>query len=375
VTSATRLKCLIVGGGVVGLAVAVSLARRGAQVRVLERGGRCGEGASAAAAGMLATGAEATESGPFQQLCRTSWELWPVWTAELLRTTGVDCELNRSGLVRVTSSAEGVSRLEQQAGLQRRSGVEVSALLDPSQLSELVPGLGPAALAGLHYPNDWHVHSHRVVEALIAACAVHQVVIETDTEVVAIEPRPDGPWLSLADGRKADADYVVVCAGSWSGQLMEPTPTGTAPVLPVRGQIVALNPGRPLLSVILFGDHGYVLQKRSGLVLAGTTEEHVGYQPWPTAGGVATVTATAVELLPELSGSRFAYVWAGLRPQSSDGRPLLGRTESGGRVLLATGHFRNGVLLAPVTGELIARAVFEGGDPPELAAFTPRRLA
>ncbi len=359
----------------VGLAVAVSLARRGAQVRVLERGGRCGEGASAAAAGMLASGAEATESGPFQQLCRTSWELWPSWSDELLRTTGVDCELDRSGLVRVTSSPEGVSRLEQQAGLQRRRGVEVSALLEPPQLSELVPGLGPSTLAGLHYPNDWQVHSHRVVEALIAACAVHRADIETDTEVVTIEPRPDGPRLSLADGRTEGADYAVLCAGSWSGQLMEPTPAGTSPVVPIRGQIVALNPGRPVLPVILFGDHGYVLQKRSGLVLAGTTEEHAGYQAWPTAEGVASVTETAVELLPELAEARFAYVWAGLRPQSSDGRPLLGRTETGGRILLATGHFRNGVLLAPVTGELIARAVLEGTDPPELAAFSPQRLA
>jgi glycine oxidase len=360
---------------VVGLAVAVSLARRGASVRVLEREARCGEGASGAAAGMLAEGAEATEAGPFQGLCRSSRELWPSWSEELRRTTGVDCELDRTGLVRVTNSAEGRRRLEQQSSWQKSHGVEVSSLLGPSQLAQLVPGLGPAALAGLHYPNDWHVHSHRVVEALIAACAVHGVKIETETEVSAIESRPGGSRLSLVDGRTVEADYVVVCAGSWSGRLLGFFGAGETAVEPVRGQIVAIDPGRPLLSVILFGDHGYLLQKRSGLVLAGTTEEHVGYQPWPTVDGVRQVVAVAVELLPELSGARFAYAWAGLRPRGPDGRPLLGRTELGGRMLLATAHYRNGVLLAPVTGELIARAVFEGADPPELEAFSPRRFA
>lgn len=354
------------------MAVAVSLARRGAEVRVLERGRVCGEGASGAAAGMLAEGAEATEPGPFQELCQSSRELWPNWAEELQRTTGVDCELVRTGLVRVTATAEGARKLELQASWRRSQGVEVSEVMEPSQLRRLVPGLGPTVLAGLHYLNDWHVHSHRVVEALVTACAAQGVAIETETEVAAIEARAVRPRVSLADARTAGADFVVVCAGSWSGQLL-----GLAPemrVEPVRGQIVAIDPGRQLLPVILFGDHGYLLQKRSGLLLAGTTEEHVGYQPWPTLDGVQLVAVSAVELLPELARARFAGAWAGLRPHATDGWPLLGRTESGGKVLLATAHYRNGVLLAPITGELIARAVFEGTDPPELAAFSPRRL-
>jgi len=373
VTSVERRQCLVVGGGVIGLAVAVSLARQGAQVRVLERGTRCGEGASGAAAGMLAADAEATEAGPFQELCRSSRALWPSWAEELLRTTGVDCELERTGLVQTTASPEGVARLEQKLSWQLSHGVEVPSLLDPSQLRQLVPGLGPHVLAGIHYPNDWHVHSHRVVEALVAACAVQGVAIATDTEVSSIEPRPAGPRLYLAAGRTVAADYVVVCAGSWSGRLLGLAGASESAVEPVRGQIVAIDPGRPLLPVILFGDRGYLLQKRSGLVLAGTTEEHVGYQPWPTADGVRGVLVAAVELLPELAGARFAYAWAGLRPHARDGRPLLGRTEPGGRVLLATAHYRNGVLLAPITGELIARAVFEDADPAQLAEFSPQR--
>jgi len=375
VNPATRAQCLVIGGGIVGLAVAVSLARKGGAVRVLERGDQCGEGASGAAAGMLAAGAESTAAGPFQELCRSSRELWPSWADELRATTGVDCELDRTGLVSVTTSRQGARRLEQQAKWQQGHGVEVSSLLEPGQLRQLVPGLSSTVVAGIHYPNDWHVHSHRVVEALVAACARLEVAIETKTEVTGIEPGLKGVHVTLGNGRSEDADYLVVCAGSWSQQLLGPAGAGKNTVEPVRGQIVAIDPGRPVLSVILFGDDGYLLQKRSGLVLAGTTEERVGYQPWPTVDGVRTVAQAAIELLPELALARFAYAWAGLRPHATDGRPLLGRTEPGGRVLLATAHYRNGVLLAPITGELIARAVLEGVDPPELTPFRPGRSA
>jgi glycine oxidase len=357
------------------LAVADALVRRGARVRILERGARCGEEASAAAAGMLAGGAEATGADPFQDLCRASRQLWPNWAAELERESGLDCELELTGLVRVTGSEEVALELERKSSWQRDHGVEVSPLLDAPQLSQLVPGLGSSVLAGLHYPTDGHIHSHRLTAALVAACTRHGVAIETDTEVVAIDIRASRPRLSVSGDRELEADYVVVCAGSWSGALMPPSASGQLSVEPVRGQIVALDPGRQVLPVIVFGDHGYLLQKRSGLVLAGATEERVGYQSWPTAEGVGRLLTAAIDLMPKLSQAPFAYAWAGLRPHTADGWPLLGRTEAGGRVLLATAHYRNGVLLAPVTAELIARAVFEGSDPPQLGPFSPGRLA
>jgi glycine oxidase len=324
---------------------------------------------------MLAEGAEVSTEGPFQDLCRQSRALWPSWADDLLAMTGVDCELDRTGLLRVTRSAAGSGRLAQRRSWQLSHGLEVSDLMDRDQLANLLPGLGRSVVAGLRYPGDWHVHSHRVVDALVAACRVHGVAIETDTEATAIEPRSGRPRLRLHSGEVADADYVVICAGSWSGGLLSAAMKKECPVEPVRGQIVALDPGRPLLPLILFGDDGYLLQKRSGLILVGTTEELVGYRPWPTAEGVERLTGMASELLPELGEARFAYAWAGLRPHLADGLPLLGRLEPGGRVLVATAHYRNGVLLAPITGQMIARAVLEGEDPPDLAAFSPERLA
>ncbi|MFZ0168143.1 MAG: glycine oxidase ThiO [Candidatus Dormiibacterota bacterium] len=367
--------CLVVGAGVVGLSVALSLARRGATVRIFERAPKCGQAASAAAAGMLAEGAEVSAEGPFQDLCRQSRALWPNWAAELMAETGVDCELERTGLLRVTSSAEVSQRLSASRGWQISHGVEVSDLLNPAELSKVLPGLGGSVVAGFRFPGDWHVHSHRVVDALVAACRVRGVEIETDVEVTALEPGSRRPRIRFNHDQGLEADYVVICAGSWSGGILSAAVKRGCRVEPIRGQIVALDPGRPLLPLILYGDDGYLLQKRSGLVLVGTTEEHVGYQPWPTAEGVELLTGIACALLPELAEARFAYAWAGLRPHAADGLPLLGRLEAGGRVLVATAHYRNGVLLAPITGELIAEAVREGEDPPALAAFSPQRLA
>jgi glycine oxidase len=375
VSSEEHPECLVVGAGVVGLSVALSLARAGAKVRILERGPKCGQEASAAAAGMLAEGAEVGAEGPFHSLSHQSRDLWPGWAARLLAETGVDCELESTGLLRVTSSAEVSQRLTLSRTWQSSRGVEVSELMDLAQLRKILPELGGSIVAGLGYPGDWHVHSHRVVEALVAACLLHGVEIETGTEATTLDPGSGRPRLRLHSGGGAEADYVVIAAGSWSGGLLSTALKRECRVEPVRGQIVALEPGRPLLPMILFGDDGYLVQKRSGLVLAGTTEEFAGYRSWPTAQGVELLIGIACELLPELVEARFAYAWAGLRPHVADGLPLLGRLEAGGRVLVATAHYRNGVLLAPITGELIARAVLEGEDPPELAAFSPQRLA
>ncbi len=353
----------------VGLSVALELARRGLPVELLEREAQPGQGASAAAAGMLAVGVEAGEGGPFMELCRSSRELWPGWAEGLLEESGVDCELDRSGLVRVACDGEGRDRLERFGEAQRGRGIEVSPLLEGGELARLVPGLGPAVLAGLHFPQDWHVHTHRLLEALQEACRRRGVAISAASEVAAVEEAGEGVSVRLSSGEERRADRAVVCAGSWSGRLLG------LPVEPVRGQIVATDPGRPVLPRILFGDHVYLLQKRSGLVLAGSSEERAGFRPFPTAGWVAELIRSALELLPGLAEFRFAYAWAGLRPHLGRGWPVLGRVHPGGPLLVATAHYRNGVLLAPLTARLIATAALGEVDPPELADFSPAAAA
>lgn len=368
-------ECVVVGAGVIGLSVALALARAGLGVTVLERDPECGRGTSAAAAGMLAAGVEAGSPGPFFDLCRSSFKLWPEWSAQLQEESEVDCELELGGLLRVTTSAESAIDLGVKRAWQLTQGIEVSELLSLDQLRREVAGLGPDVVAGLVYPNEGHVHSHRVLEALLDACIRLGVRIETSAPVDGVAAEGARPVVHVGGQQRRDlaADYLVLATGTWSPPLLQEVGVVVA-MEPVRGQMLAISPGGMVLPRIVFGDHGYLLQKRSGLVLAGATEERVGFQPWTTLEGVLQVAAAARRLLPALAPARFAGSWAGLRPFARGG-PLLGRSPASPRVLLATGHHRNGVLLAPITAELITRAVLAGEDPPELAPFSPGRPA
>ncbi len=364
-----RASCLVVGAGVVGLAVAWELAKRGVAVRLLERDPHCGQQASAAAAGMLAAGVEAHAPGAFLDLCRRSAGRWRSWAEELQADSGVDCELVTSGLLRVSGRAEAVSDLEVRRAWQLTQGIQVSELLSLDQLRAEVPGLSATIVAGLLYPDEAHVHSHRVTEALELACHNRGVIVETGVEVKGLRFEAGVVSAETAAGERS-ADLAVIAAGSWSGNLWDRLGVD-ASIEPIRGQIAALSLPPGTLPRIVFGDRGYVLQKRSGLVLVGATEEAAGFEPWPTLGGLGRLSAIAADLLPALEGARFSHSWAGLRPHSPSGL-LLGRVPATPRVLLATGHHRNGVLLAPATADLLGRAVVEGADPLELSPFSPR---
>ncbi|MHB1500050.1 MAG: glycine oxidase ThiO [Candidatus Dormibacteria bacterium] len=371
-TSQDRTQCLVVGAGVVGLAVAWELAKLDLAVTVLERQPECGSGAAAAAAGMLAAGVEAGAPGPFLDLCRLSSKMWRDWAEQLFQDSGVDCELQTSGLLRVTSSAESISDLEVRRAWQLTQGIEVSQLLTLDQLRQEVAGVSGTVVAGLLYPDEAHVHSHRVTQALELAARRLGVRIETGVEVAAVTVDRDRVR-ARTPGQDFEADFAVIAAGSWSGGLLAELGVRIG-VDPIRGQIAAvrLPPGR--LPRIVFGDRGYVLQKRGGLVLIGATEEVAGFDSWVTLAGLERLSQIASNLLPAAGEAAVAHSWAGLRPQSAGG-PLLGRVPASDRVLVATGHHRNGVLLAPASAALLGRALLAGADSAELAPFSPRRVA
>ncbi len=364
-----RVRCLVVGGGVVGLALAWELSKHGWAVTVVEREPQCGQGASAAAAGMLAAGVEAGAPGPFLDLCRRSSQMWRPWAEELRSDSGVDCELETSGLLRVTSRADSVSDLEVRRAWQLTQGIRVSELLNFDQLRAEVPGISASVVAGLLYPEEAHVHTHRVTQALELAARHRGATIETGMEVTSLRVAGDRV-LAVGPGRELEGDLAVVAAGSWSGEFLAELGVD-ASVDPIRGQIAAVRLPPGALPRIIFGDGGYVLQKRSGLVLVGATEEVAGFAPWPTLAGIERLSSVAADLVPAVAGAPFSHSWAGLRPHSAVG-PILGRAPATDRVWLATGHHRNGILLAPATAELLGRAIREGTDPPGLAAFRPR---
>jgi glycine oxidase len=341
----------VVGGGVIGCSVAYHAARRGAKVALLEAD-EIGAGASGAAAGMLNAQAEAHEPGPFLDLLLKSRTMHRSLAEELYEETGLDPECVWSGTLRVALDEPFARTLARTHSWQREAGLSAH-WLDKDEARELEPGLSPEAVAALYLPEDGQVNSPRLVRALALAA------IRKDASVTEAE-RVTG---LLTDGERVTgvrtarweilAGSVVLAGGSASGSLA--THLGLhLPVHPVKGEILTVTVRSNAARANVWGDRCYLVPKRDGRVIVGATEEVRVYDRRPTLGGVAKLSGAATRLLPEISSATFASAWGGLRPGTPDGLPFLGGVEGIKGLFLATGHYRNGVLLAPVTGEVVA---------------------
>lgn len=360
----------VVGGGVVGCAVAGRLAQAGVRCVVLERD-RPGYGATRAAAGMLSPLAEAEREGPFLRLGMRSLERYPEFVREVEDASGVDVEHRVAGKLQVALTAEEAGILERRSAFARKwsPGAEV---VDSPALAEGEPCVTPAAERGLLLPDDHRLDSRRLGEAVYrwARRAGASVVTGTRLEEVLREGN-EVRGVRLSGGRRLDARWVVVAAGSWSGRLGGlPRPL---PVEPVRGQMVVLGPGpcRPRRAVE--SPRVYVVPRDDGRLLAGSTEERAGFERRSTAGGMGGILGAALELLPDLAEHPVVDSWAGLRPGTPDRLPILGPDPEVRGLLYATGHFRNGILLAPETARMLTAWIVEGKEGPPDEDFPPFR--
>ncbi len=337
---------IVVGGGVIGCGIAYELKKRGAQVTLLERG-RIASGASYGAGGMLAPQVEAHAPGLLLELGLRSRDLFAGWQAEL--ATPFDLDL--SGILRVAHTERTAGELRRRAEWQRSLGLS-ARLCDAAEVADMCPGVTEATL-GLWVP-DGQVSPYRLTLALAQGAAQRGATVREGVTVTAV--RTGG--VDTTEGR-LHADHVVIAAGAWSGPL-----TGM-PVRPVKGQrLLVRHPGR-LLAMTTFGDHGYLVPKPGGHILIGATEEPgAGYDTRVTLEAVGKLSRAAAALLPALAGAEMVESWSGLRPATPDRLPVLGQMPGFERVWLATGHYRNGILLAPVTARMIAEAVTAGATLP-----------
>ena len=330
---------VVVGGGIIGLSIAHRLVRQGADVTVYDGGG---EGAWQVAAGMLAPGGESAFEHPaLARLMERSAELWPAFAEELGGNVGYD----DTGTLGLAMTADDVA---QAARIWTRLQLP---LLRPSELRDREPALSPRVRMGVHAPGERQVDPRRVVAALRERLGAHVVPKRLD---------------SLSD---VDAGTVVVAAGCGTAQL-----TGL-PVRPVKGQVLRLRgePGllRHVLDAAVDGREVYVVPRADGEIVVGATQEERTDRT-VTAGGVHELLRAAIELVPALAELELVEATVGHRPGTPDNAPLLGRLDE--RVIVAAGHHRNGVLLAPATAELIAGLVLTGEPDPMLADFSPRRF-
>jgi len=362
---------VIVGGGVIGCAIAYYLAQAGVPVAVLERGEVGGE-ASGAAAGMLAPLGDAPDAGPFLDLCLASLRLFPSLAEALRDETGIDIEYLPSGILRPALTDRETERLRELLGWQRRSGLALE-WLEADALRRLEPRLA-AACGAIYSPQEHQVSAHRLTQAFAQAATARGAVLHQGvavTGLVTSGSRVVG--VRTRDGRMA-AGQVVLAAGPWTAALGRQL-GANLPVRPVRGQMLAFADFSSPLRHILWAEEGYLVPKANGFLFAGATVEEVGFRKRTTVRALAGLRRMAKTLVPSLAYAEVTTSWAGLRPGSPDGLPILGPVPGWQGVSVGSGHFRNGILLAPITGRLMAQWVTRGRTEMSLEAFTPSRFA
>ncbi|MFF5517489.1 glycine oxidase ThiO [Streptomyces coeruleorubidus] len=370
---------LVIGGGIIGLVTAWRAAQRGLATAVVEP--EPGGGAAQVAAGMLAA---VTELHYGEQtllgLNLASARRYPDFAAELTEQTGHDLGYRRCGTLAVALDADDRAHLRELHTLQQQSGLE-SQWLSGRECRRLEPMLAPGVRGGLRVDGDHQIDPRRLAGALVAACeqagvVFHRVWAERLTVV-----RDRATGVVTDDGTALGAGQVVLAGGSLSGRLAGVPEDVLPPVRPVKGQVVRLTMPRrhgPFLSrtvrAVVRGSHVYLVPRESGELVVGATSEELGWDTTVTAGGVYELLRDAHELVPGLTELPLTETRAGLRPGSPDNAPLLGPTGLEG-LLLATGHYRNGVLLTPVTGDAMAHALATGELPEEARPFTPKRFS
>jgi len=343
---------VVVGGGVVGCAVALRLAKAGALCTVVERSVPGAE-ASSAAAGILAPQAEAEGPGPFLSLCLRSRSLYPGFVEEVEGLSGVRVGYRPTGVLHLAFNEASRGRLRARVAAQRDAGLSAE-FLDADTVLRLEPASNPAILGAAHFPEDASVDNRLLMRALSMAAARAGVRVVTGHVRSLLEVGGRARGVDV-DGERLEADAVVVAAGAWTGLVPG---TGLSPrhVRPARGQMVMLRSRLPLLERVVFSDQGYLVPRADGHLLAGSTVEFQGFAKEVTAAGLKAILTLALELVPGLADVPVVETWAGLRPFTEDRLPVLGEGPLPG-LFLASGHFRNGILLAPVTAEVLSQAV------------------
>jgi glycine oxidase len=360
---------IVVGGGVIGLAVGWRLTERELRVAVLERD-EPGGGTSHVAAGMLAPVAEADPAEEsLLRLGISSAQAYPRFVAELEHAAGLDPGYLPCGTLIAARDRDEAEALTRELAIRQRFSLRVTHLR-PSEARQLEPALAPALRGALDLPDDHVIDPRRLTAALAQAIRRGRGELHSNAEVATVEP---GDGVLLASGERLTAPRVVIAAGVWSGALAGIPEEARVPLRPVKGQIMRLrDPAGPgLLTRVLRMPPAYIAPRGDGRYVLGATVEERGFDTTVTAGAMFELLRDAIELVPGMSELVVDELSAGLRPGTPDNAPIIGPGAIEG-LYWATGHYRNGVLLAPITAELIAGAI--AGEPvPE--EFSPLRFA
>lgn len=367
---------IVIGGGVIGLAVAWRLAQQGAGVVLLERG-EPGRGTSYVAAGMLAPVSEAQpREEPLLRLGIASAQAYPGFVAALKETSGLDPGYLQCGTLIAARDRDEAEGLERELQIRAKFGLAVRRLT-PTEARRLEPALAPTIRGALEVADDHAVDPRRLTKSLVAAAQRAGVKVRAGAAVAEVEIGADDAVhaVRLSDGERLRSEAVVIAAGVWSGGLLGLPSEALVPVRPVKGQIMRLRDpsGAGLMTRALRLPASYLVPRGDGRYVLGATVEERGFDTSVTAGALFELLRDALELVPGLSELVIDELLAGTRPGTPDNAPVIGAGAVPG-LYWATGHYRHGILLAPITAELVAEAVLGGRVPSLGEPFSPRRF-
>lgn len=366
----------IVGGGLIGVAAALELRTRGLSVTVLDRQ-EPGREASSAAAGMLAPSPDDLSSLPLVPFGKASIALYPEFVAHIEQASGKTTGFAQKGTLEIFFGEHGDSERDRFVAERKRIGIGAEAL-SIRQAREMEPNLAPEGVAAAWLFEEAIVNPRRLIDAAISAAKTNGAEVLAGCTVTGLIREGGRCTGVVTSNGPISAGCVVIAAGSFSGAIgAEIAPY--APTIPVRGQMLALRTAAGAsetitLRHVIRSGHGYLVPHEDGRILAGSTLENGVQDKFVTPGGMQKILGAAIELVPALNSAEIAETWAGLRPGTPDGLPILGPTDIQGLVI-ATGHYRNGILLAPITAKLVVPWVLGLKVDRDVAAFSPMRFA
>ncbi len=367
---------VIVGGGVIGLSIGWMLQKAGCSTVIFDRGA-AGREASWLSAGMLAPQTEmGYEDEALYSLNRESVKRWPSFVKELEADSGIRVDFRTEGILHVADDRDATEALKRHYDFQKKQGLDVEWLTG-AEAREMEPFISPRVPAAVFARSDHQVDNRLLVQALIEAYRALGGLLHEHTPVVALhvdEQNGRERLVVTAGGDRVEAGCIVLAAGAWSRQIEGLEPSSRPPVRPVKGQMIQLRMKRPFeLRHVVWGRGAYLAPKSNGRLLIGATVEERGFDTEITAGGLYALLEAAWRVVPGIYDLEVTETWAGLRPGSRDNDPILGPTPFPG-LFFATGHYRNGILLAPVTAEEMARLVLTGETSDWLRPFLPNRF-
>lgn len=365
---------IIIGGGVIGLTIVRALAQRGVRELMLIERGQPGAEASWAAGGILAPQVEADHQDEFLQLACASRDLYPEFAESLKEETGVDVELDTTGTLCLGFAPGDEAEMRRRYEWQQGEGLEVE-WLSGDEARRLEPCVSAEVRCALRFPRDFQIENRRLISALVRTNEELGVQLIAGSSVNSVRIRHDRVCGVETSNGFVEAPVVVVAAGAWASSIKSPDAKLPAITIePVRGQMLCFEARPQIARHVIYSSRGYLVPRRDGRLLAGSTAEHVGFDKRVTDEGMNAIKSMALEIAPGMAALPIIDSWAGFRPRAKDGLPVLGPCEGIAGLFYATGHYRNGILLAPITGKVMVDAIVDGVVPEGIQAFSPNRF-